>query len=186
MEFINKIRFGHSEYSILTWIVSIFPLFLVLFITPPFVGYPAMESYMFFLRALLILSVVIGIFAICWMPHLVAKYELRPQIDKCKRNETVWNRVTKDRIILTQFVDKGPYGQNKGVTYREKADIIDDGNFACRLLNGNPAVIMYDLMNTNVDLNKSVARKKMKEEYKVDSGIDAYKKARREGKVLLK
>jgi len=179
----NKVRFGHSEYSIITWLVSIIPLLIILFVNPPQI--PAYESYYMFVLVLIIFSIIIGIFAICWMPHLVAKYNLRPQIDKCKANETTWMRCTKDHILLSQFVDKGPYGQNKGVTYREKADIIDDGAFACKWLNGNPAVIMYDLMNTNADLNKSVARKKMKQDFGIRNGVEGYQKAKKEGKVLF-
>jgi len=183
----NKIRMGHSEYSILIWIISIFPLFIVLLIPPPLFGGEALivfNSYRFFIIILIIFSIIIGIFAICWMPFLIAKYRLRPQIDRCKEGETTWCRVTKDRIITSQFVDKGPYGQNKGVTYREKADIIDDGSFACKYLNGNPAVIMYDLMNTNADLNKSVARKEMKKTHGIRSGVEGYKKAKKHGKVM--
>ena len=127
---------------------------------------------------------IIGVFAICWMPHLVAKYQLRPQIDKCKANETTWMRCTKDRILHSQFVDKGPYGQTKGITYKEKADVIDDGSFPIRWLNGNPAILMYDNMNTNVDLNKSVARKIMKKKYGVRSGIEAYNMAKEKKEVL--
>jgi len=180
---------GHCEYSILIWIISIFPLMIILFIPPPMFGGDALvafNSYFFFIIILIIFSIIIGIFAIIWMPYLVAKYKLRPQIDRCKEGETTWMRCTKDRILVSQFVDKGPYGQNKGVTYREKADIIDDGSFACKWLNGNPAVIMYDLMNTNADLNKSVARKQMNKEYGVRSGVEGYKKARKEGKVLFR
>lgn len=181
----NKIRFGHSEYSIMIWLVSVFPLIILLFIPPPFPwGFSgAFDSYRWFIVILIVFSIVIGVFAICWMPYLVGKYRLRPQIDRCKEGETCWNRVTKDRIIVSQFVDKGPYGQNKGVTYKEKADIIDDGSFACKYLNGNSVVIMYDLMNVNADLNKSVARKQMMKDHGIRSGVEGYKKAKDEGMV---
>ena len=159
----NKVRFGHSEYSILCWIVSLIPLLIILVINPPVLAV-----------FLIIGNIIIGLVAICWMPTIVAKYHLRPGIDRCGPNETTWLRITKDHIIAPQFVSKGPYGQNKGVTYGEKADIIDDGNFAVKWLNGNPGVIMYDLMNTNADLNKSVARKLMSKKFGVRSGIEGY------------
>jgi len=85
---------------------------------------------------------------------------------------------------MPQFAEKGPYGQTKGITFKEKADVIDDGNFGVRWLNGNPGIIMYDLMNTSADLNKSVARKKMKEEFGIRSGVEGYEIAKQEKEVL--
>jgi len=119
------------------------------------------------------------------MPMLISRYQLRPGIDRCKSNETTWLRITKDRMIAPQFVEKGPYGQNKGVTHKEKADIIDDGSFNVKWLNGNSGVIMYDLINTNVDLNKSVARKLMQKKYNVRNGIEGYEKAKNDGEVMF-
>lgn len=123
-------------------------------------------------------------FSVSWLPYLVTKYHLRPGIDKCKANETTWARFTKDHIFMPQFVDKGGYGQTKGVTFKEKADVIDDGSFIVHWLNGNPCIIMYDLMNTSIDLNKSVARKLMRQKHKIRSGIEGYEKAKIEGKVI--
>jgi len=125
-----------------------------------------------------------GLIGICWLSYVVAKNELRPAIDKCRSGETTWCRVTKDHIIVPQFVDKGPYGQTKGVTFKEKADQIDDGSFPLRWLNGNPAILVYDNMNTSIDLNKSVARKKMKQKHKVRTGIEAYNLAKEQKEVL--
>ena len=162
----NKIRFGNIEGSILLWFISLIPLILIFITNPPMIVF-----------ALIFASMVFGLIAICWLPYLITKYDLRPGIDKCMNNETTWVRVTKDRIIKPQFVDKGPYGQTKGITHKEKADVIDDGMFPIRWMNGNPGIIMYDLMNCSIDLNKSVGRSLMKKKFKIRSGIDGYKKA---------
>ena len=171
---VKKIRIGNSEISIAVWITSIVPLIIIMMMNPPFL-----------VMIMVFASIFIGIIAISWLPWLVGKYQLRPAIDKCGDNETTWCRVTKDRIIRPQFVDKGPYGQTKGVVNREKADVVDDGSFPCRWLNGNPSILMYDMMNTNIDLRKSVARKKIKFRWKVNNDIEAYTKAENEGKVMF-
>lgn len=170
----KRVRFGHPEYAIGCWIVSVFCVLPVLFMNPPLS-----------VIVLTLASIFFGLIGISWLPYIVAKNQLRPAIDRAKPDETTWLRVTKDRIIVPQFVDKGPYGQTKGITYKEKADVIDDGNFPVRWLNGNPGIIMYDLMNTNADLNKSVSRGLMKKLFGVRSGIEAYNKAKDEGEVLL-
>lgn len=170
---VSKLRFGHCEISVCIWLVSIVPIIMVLWMNPPFL-----------VMLLILFSIIIGMFGIGWLPYYVSKYQLRPGLDKCKINETTWMRVTKDHIIAPQFVNKGPYGQTKGTTYKEKADVVDDGSFPCKWLNGNPAVIMYDMVNTNIDLRKSVARKKMKEEYNISNGVAGYNKAVKEGEVV--
>jgi len=163
---VSRIRFGNPEYSVITWVMSLIPLLLVLMMNPPVM-----------VMILIFSSIIIGMCAIAWLPMLINKYKLRPALDKCGENETTWCRVTKDRIVIPQFVSKGPYGQTKGVVNREKADVVDDGSFPCKWLNGNPAILMYDMMNTNIDLNKSVARKRIKWRWKVNNGVQAYKKA---------
>jgi len=170
---VSRIRLGHSEYSIITWIISIIPLIFIIMMNPPFL-----------VIVMVFASVFIGMCAIAWLPMLISKYKLRPALDKCGENETTWCRVTKDRIIIPQFVSKGPYGQTKGVVNREKADVVDDGSFPCKWLNGNPAILMYDMMNTNIDLRKSVARKKIKFRWHVRNGVEAYQKAEEEGQLL--
>ena len=170
----NRIRIGHPEYGIITWIVGQIPLLLILFFNPPFI-----------VTLLIFASITISVFGVTWLPHIISKNQLRPAIDKCKPGETTWCRVSKDRIIVPQFVTKGPYGQTKGVVYREKADVIDDGAFPIRWLNGNPCILMYDLMNTSIDLNKSVARKIMKKNFDIRSGIEAYEKCKKEKATVV-
>lgn len=170
----NKIRFGVLEASCLLWFIGIVPLIIILLTNPPAI-----------VMICVIASVFFTLMAVSILPYLITKYHLRPAIDKCQKDETTWCRVTKDRLVIPQFVDKGPYGQTKGVTYKAKADVIDDGNFPLHWLNGNPCILMYDLMNTSIDLNKSVARGIMRKKYGIRSGIEGYKRAEKEGRVLV-
>ena len=169
----NKIRFGNPEMSVFIWFMGIMPLIIVLTVKPALI-----------ISICIIFSMIFTMFAVAWLPYLISKYHLRAGIDKCKPNETTWVRFTKDHIFMPQFVDKGPYGQTKGVTFKEKADVIDDGSFQIHWLNGNPGIIMYDLMNTSVDLKKSVARKLMKQQYGIRSGIEGYEKAKKDKMVM--
>jgi len=171
---VNKMRFGSPEANVMIWFIGFVPLVLILAMNPPMI-----------IIICVFASMIFTLISACWMPYLINKNHLRPAIDKCGQDETTWLRITKDRMIIPQFVDKGPYGQTRGVTFKEKADVVDDGSFPVRWLNGNPGIIMYDLMNTSVDLNKSVARKKMKHEYGIRSGIEGYHRAKAEGKVMV-
>ena len=170
----NKLRFGTPEATIMIWFMGLLPLMIILSTNPPGL-----------VMICVFASIMFTLISACMMPYIVTKNHLRPAIDKCGQNETTWLRITKDRIVIPQFVDKGPYGQTKGTTFREKADVIDDGSFPIRWFNGNPCILMYDLMNTSIDLNKSVARKKMQKEHGIRSGIEGYNKAKKERRLMV-
>ena len=170
----NRMRFGNPEASVMLWFMGIVPLVIIMAMNPPGL-----------IVVCIFASIIFTLISACWMPYLITKNHLRPAVDKCGHNETTWLRITKDRIVVPQFVDKGPYGQTRGVTFKEKADVVDDGSFPIKWLNGNPCILMYDLMNTSVDLNKSVARKKMQKQYGIRSGIEGYHKAKNEGQVMV-
>jgi len=170
----NKIRIGAPEISIMCWFVGMFLMLMTIFMGMPWI-------YIMFI----VCAIVFTLIGTCWTNWYVCKYKLRPAIDRCRPGETTWLRVTKDHIIAPQFVDKGSYGQTKGVTFKDKADVLDDGEFGIRWLNGNPGVIMYDLMNVNADLNKSVARKLMKQKFGIRSGIEGYNLAKKQRERVL-
>jgi len=170
----NKIRFGNPELSVCMWFMSIVPLFLIL----NYYNLPLMAIFF------IIISIIISLFAICWLPYLISKYHLRPGIDRYLKDETTWLRITKDHIVRPQFTDKGPYGQTKGTTYGEKADVIDDGSFPIKWMNGNSGIIMYDMLNVNINLDKNVARKQMQKKFGIRSGVEGYRNARKAGRVM--
>lgn len=139
----------------------------------------------FWYGLLIFISAFINFFAQLWPVIQIRKNRLMPLLDEAYPDETVWLRFTKDKIFIPQFVKKSTFGVTKGLIYGEKADILDDGDFPVKTLNGNPATITFDLMNTTIDLKKSLARRFMKKRYNVESGVDGYKLARVDGKVVL-
>jgi len=166
-------RFGHQETSISIYIIGAAPLILVMLYHEDFL-----------LRFLAFISLFFTLLALCWILFIISRTRVSPLINKASPDETVWLRITKDRIFIPQFVRKGPYGQTKGVVFGAKADVLDDGDFPVKTLNGNPALIMYDMMNTAVNLKKSVARKETGNIFNIKTGRDAYKLAKEKKKVI--
>lgn len=167
-------RFGHCEKSLCIYVMGIIPLVILVMVGMPF-----------FYKVAVLISVFITFMSSLWLPMQIRKFRLTPLMDDAYPDETVWLRFTKDKIFIPQFVKKSTYGVTKGLIYGEKADVLDDGDFPVKTLNGNPAVIMYDMMNTTVDLKKSLARRFMKKRYNVEGGIDGYNLAMADGKVML-
>ena len=123
-------RYGHCEKGFTLWIISVFPLIFMIYMGMPF-----------WYILLLWISVFISFFSILWPVFQIRKNRLTPLLDEAMPDETVWLRFTKDKIFIPQFVKKGTFGTTKGLIYGEKADVLDDGDFPVKTLNGNPAVI---------------------------------------------
>ena len=167
-------RYGHCEKGLTLWLISIVPLLLMVIYGMPF-----------FYKLSAGIVAFISFFAQLWPTFQIYKNRLTPLLDEATPDETVWLRFTKDHVFVPQFVKKGTLGNTKGVIYGEKADILDDGDFPVKTLNGNSAIITYDLINTSIDLKKSLARRFMKKRYDVTGGVDGYKLAHKNGKVMM-
>lgn len=166
-------RYGHCEKAVTLWLIAIIPTLILVMMGMPF-----------FYKVATFVSWFISFSAVLWLPFQINKNRLNPLLDDAKPDETVWLRITKDQVFIPQFVKKSTLGLTKGLIYGEKADVLDDGDFPIKTLNGNPANIQYDIVNTTIDLKKSLARRVMMKRYNVKSGIDAYNIALREGKVM--
>jgi len=167
-------RYGHCEKALTVWILSLFPILIMVFLGMPF-----------WYKLLVFISLFISFFAMIWLPFQIRKNRLTPLLDEAYPDETVWLRFTKDKIFIPQFVRKSTFGVTKGLIYGEKADVLDDGDFPIKTLNGNPAVLQYDLINTTIDLKKSLARRFMKKRYNIENGVDGYNIARVGNKVMM-
>jgi hypothetical protein len=88
--------------------------------------------------------------------YQISRYNLNIFMDKLEQGFEGWLRFTKNRKFAPQIIKTGPLGQEKGVVSGYKADIINRGDFPVTLLNGNHAVIKYDLMSHNVNLNEVI------------------------------
>jgi hypothetical protein len=166
-------RYGNCEKGLTLWIIGVVPLLMICMFGMPFMY-----------KLCVGISVFITFFAQLWPISKILQYRLSPLLDEAKPHETVWLRFTKDHIFVPQFVPKGTLGNTKGLIYGEKADVLDDGDFPVKTLNGNSAIIQYDMINTAIDLRKSVGRRIMKKRFKIASGINGYNVAQRDGKIM--
>lgn len=166
-------RYGNCEKAFSLYLISMVPLLLLLVLGMPF-----------FYGLAVGLSAFVSFFAMLWLPLQIHKNRLTPLLDDAYPNETVWLRFTKDHIFIPQFVKKGTFGVTNGLIYGEKADVLDEGDFPVKTLNGNPAVIIYDMSNTTIDLRKTLSRKFMKKRYNIENGVEGYNLARVKGQVM--
>ena len=98
------------------------------------------------------------IMAFVWTNWLISYSGFQPGMNRINpEKEEIWADVSKDHLLTLQIVPKGVYGQTKGIMRGHKADVIDKGDFPIRLKNGNSAILVYDLMSHNINLNHAVA-----------------------------
>lgn len=165
-------RFGNLEKGVFIYVCGMMPFIILIYINKIAV-FKAGEQIPFWYSIMIIMGCFIQLMGIVW---IVAKFRgTRSYImtDDTAPEEIVIIRVTKDGVIVPTVAPKGTYGKAETICYGDNADFMDDGEFRLRLINGCPAIITYDLLNTAIDLRRSMARKIMSRH--VENGPDAYK-----------
>ena len=158
---------GQQSVSAIIYTLGLLPL-LIIFAGPAHI----------IVKLLIIVSLIFSFFAFIWVNYLISYNRLGPLINRIKPEEdVVWIRISKNKLLTFQVAKKGVYGQTKGMIHGQKADVIDKGDFPIRLINGNSAIVVYDLMSHNVNVEHAVAWKQLFKKQKVSTGRDAYLKA---------
>lgn len=159
---------GHQELSMLMYVVGTIPFLIVLSWGLPFT-----------VTALIIVGMIIILFAAIWPNYLISYNKLQPLINRIRpEQDVVWIRITKGGMLSFQIAKKGAYGQTKGIMHGQKADVIDKGDYPIRCINGNPGILVHDMMSHNINPKHAVAWKQLFKKNKVRTGRDAYYKAK--------
>jgi len=165
-------RFGNLEKGLFIYIVGMMPFVILIYINK-IAYFKEGEQIPFWYSIMMIMSVFIQFMGVVWIVAKVRGNRAHIFMDDTAPEEIVILRVTKDGIFVPTVAPKGTYGKAETLCYGDDADFMDDGEFRLRLINGNPAIISYDLLNTSIDLRRSLARKYMKKH--VENGPEAYK-----------
>lgn len=174
-------RFGNCEKGAMLYVIGLFPLIILLFINKIAI-FQAGEQVPFWYSLLMVMSMFLTFMGLIWIILSINKNRLRGLMDEIKPEEVVLLRITQDGIFIPQVAPKGTFGTAKTVIYGEDADFFDTGEFPMKTLNGNRAMLVYDLMNVSINPKRSVARKVMKKY--VSDGRDGYKLAKKANKVI--
>ena len=165
-------RFGNLEKGVFIYISGMMPFIILIYINKIAV-FKAGEQIPFWYSIMIVMGCFIQFMGIIWIVSKFRGSRAYVLADDAAPEEVVVIRVTKDGIILPLFAPKGTYGKAETLCYGENADFMDDGEFPLRTINGNPAIITYDLLNTAMDFKRSIARKYMRKH--VENGPDGYK-----------
>jgi hypothetical protein len=177
-------KFTTQEYTVVLWAVGLF-IFIVVFqngntqIAPGLIVFPQWVMMFFFV------AFFFTFIAFALPCYQISKYNLNMFMDRMEQGFEGWLRFTKNRKFAPQIIQTGPLGQEKGLVSGHKADIINRGDFPVTLLNGNHAVIKYDLMSHNVNLNEALGWKLTVHKYGF-LGQSAYKKCLEDGRTMKK
>lgn len=165
-------RFGNLEKGLFIYVTGLMPFVILIYINKIAV-FKAGEQIPFWYSIMIIMSCFIQLMGLVWIIAKVRGTRAYVMMDDIAPDEIVDIRVTNDGIIVPTIARKGTSGKAETIHYGDNADIMDDGQFRLRLINGNPAIISFDMLNMAIDLRRSMARKKMK--MHVENGPDAYK-----------
>ena len=165
-------RFGNLEKGVFLYVSGMMPFLILIYINKIAV-FAEGEQIPFWYSIIIMMGCFIQFMGIIWIVAKARGSRSYVFMDDANPEEVVVLRVTKDGIILPLFAPKGTYGKAETSCYGENADFMDDGEFPLRTINGNPAIITYDLLNTALDFKRSIARKQMTRH--VENGIEGYK-----------
>ena len=165
-------RFGTLEKGIVLYVVGMFPFWILIYINS-FAHFKEGEMIPFWYSIMMIMGVFISFMGVVWIVLKVRGNRAYIFTDETGPAEITVIRVTNDGVIVPTVAPKGTFGKAETVCYGDDADFMDDGAFRLRLINGNPAIIVFDNLNMAIDLRRSMARKIMKRH--VNNGHDAYK-----------
>jgi len=136
-------------------------------------------------KILVVVGMMFCIFAIGWLCYLISYNKLQPLINRIRpETDIVWVRITKGGMLTFQVAKKGVYGQTKGLVGKYNADVVDKGDFPIRCVNGNSAILVYDMMSHNVNPKNAVGWKQIFKRHKIDRGKDAYGIAKQNNEVI--
>lgn len=143
-----------------------------------------------FILLLLFVALIFFFISMVTPNYAISKYNLNMFIDKITNPDFEnWLRVTKNRTFAPQTVKKGVLGQSKGLVHGAKADIINRGDFTITLQNGNHALITYDSLSHNINLNHALGWKLIKRKFGFlgsSAFIKAYDENKTEKRTLFK
>lgn len=165
-------RFGNLEKGLFLYVSGMMPFWILMYINSIAV-FKEGEMIPFWYSIMMLMGVFIQFMGLIWIVAKSRGSRSYVMMDEANPEEVVVIRVTKDGIIIPLFAPKGTYGKAETLCYGENADFMDDGSFPLRTINGNPAIIVYDLLNNALDFRRSIARKHMKRY--VENGVDGYK-----------
>lgn len=166
---------GQQEVSVSIMLMGIFCFILILM--------DRMASNI--TKILVVVGMMCCIFAISWICYLISYNKLQPLINRIRpEHDIVWVRITKGGMLTFQVAKKGVYGQTKGIVGKYNADVVDKGDFPIRCINGNSAILVYDMMSHNANPKNAVAWKQIFKKLNIEKGKDAYAKAKQENKVM--
>jgi len=152
----NPYSITTQETSVVFFLIGI--IIMAIILTDP--GFPMLAKFLIFI-ALMFFGI-----SMITPNYAISKYNLNMFIDKITNPDFEnWLRVTKNRTFAPQTVKKGVLGQSKGLVHGAKADIINKGDFTITLQNGNHALITYDTLSHNVNLNHALGWKLIRRKY---------------------
>jgi hypothetical protein len=181
----RAIGITNSEISIILWLVGfMIQLVAIKYVWVLLIQYPGIIDFVI-LIFLLPMSAFMTFMAVFWVNYLISKYDLFLWTDKITNPDFIgWIRCTRSKGVRTPIVRKGPLGQTKGVSNGVKANSMNKGDFTVTLPNGNQAILVHDMMHSNINLEENENWEMIQKHHGL-IGFNAWEKAVDEGETLF-
>lgn len=185
----RAITLTNSEISTIIWVLSL--LFAVIavvimfnMIKPAWANSGVRGGFMLAIT-LIVMSLLFGFGSMALPNYLISKHNLNLFIDRISNPDYIgWIRFTRNKKVSFQIVKTGPLGQTKGMAAGNKADVINTGEYTITTTNGNQAILVSDLLSTNINLTNAMGWNLIKKHFGL-VGYRAYEKAIKDKEVVF-
>jgi len=149
-------------------------------------GNPQLAMTFQFMISLLVVSSFFNLISMFIPNYQISKNNLTVLIDRMTNPDFIgWIRFTRDRGLRFHTVKKDTMGRTKGVVTDKKATVINNGDSTINLMNGNKAVVVYDFLSQNDNLEENLGWNLISRCFAGLIGFKAYEKAVDMGRTLL-
>jgi len=181
----RAIGITNCEISMILWIISfIIQMIAIKYVWSLLIEYPGILEF-FILIFLLPMGLFMSFMSVFWINYIISKNDAFLWIDKITNPNFIgWIRVTRSKGVRTPIVRKGPLGQTKGVANGVKANSMNQGDFTLTLPNGNQAIIVHDMMHSNINLEENEGWDMIQKHHKL-IGFNAWERAVDEGETIF-
>jgi len=185
----RAITMTNSEISAIIWVISlvfgVVALFVIFSMVKPVLNNPGVYGTFMLISTMVVMSLIFGFSSMALPNYMISKHNLNLFIDRISNPDYIgWIRFTRNKKVSFQIVKTGPLGQTKGMASGLKADVINNGDYTITTTNGNQAILVSDLLSTNINLDNALGWNLIKKHHGL-IGFRAWERAAKDDEVVF-
>jgi hypothetical protein len=148
-------------------------------------GQKIMADTVMLVVMLLFIMCFFFLIAVAFPTYQIIKNNLFLFMDRISNPDYIgWFGFDRNKKFRPHIVKVGSFGNTKGVINGENADVINDGTYTVTTANGNQALIVNDMLSSNINLDNATGWDLIHKHFGM-IGFKAYEKAANDNMLMF-